>query len=257
MDLPQSLLEHTKTMPRWLRIAHRGASGYVPENTLASFRRAIEMGTDAIEMDAHLTRDGKVVIIHDKTLARTTTLPGVVAEMSCDEVRQADAGVRRGDQYRGERVPLLSEALEVIPRNVAVWVEIKALPAAGPVVEVVQDMGRMDQVTAISFQAEALQMARARVPHIQLLLIFGKALIKSDAVANARAMFKAAQAVGTSQLSIECTLVTPETVAEIHRLSGIVHAWTPDEPERIQAMIRAGVDGITSNYPDRLNAALD
>ncbi len=256
MDIPRSLLQHTKYMTRWLRIAHRGASGYAPENTLASFRRALEMGTDVIEMDAHLTRDGKVVIIHEKTLDRTTNMRGVVAEMSFEEVRQADAGIKRGEQYRGERVPSLSEALEVIPKSVAVWVEIKALPTAVPVVEVVQEMGRTDQITAISFHAEALRTARARVPHIQSLLIFSKAIVKSDPVANGKAMLTAAQAVGTSQLSIECALATPETVAEIHRLGGTVYTWTADKPERIQAMIRAGVDGITCNYPDRLNAAM-
>ena len=180
---------------------------------------------------------------------------GVVADLTFDVVRRADAGIKWGEQFRGERVPSLSEALEAIPKNIAVWVEIKALAAAVPVVETIEEMGRTGQVTAISFQPEAIREAKARTPKVQTLLIFGDPVVADDPVANGREMLKAAQAVGTSQMSIEHHMATPETVAEIHRLGGIVHVWTPDEPEEIQAVIRAGVDGITCNYPDRLNQA--
>src|SRR5260370_12880151 len=91
--------------------AHRGASGYAPENTLAAFRLAQQLGADMVEFDVHLTADDRLVVIHDDTLERTTTGRGYVRDHSWDEIARLDAGVWYGPKFAGERVPLLDEAL--------------------------------------------------------------------------------------------------------------------------------------------------
>ena len=154
-------------MADWLRIAHRGASGHAPENTLAAFRKAVEMGVDGIEMDIHLSADDEVVVIHDSTLDRTTDAEGQVAGLSLAEIREADAG-------DGERVPTLGEALDAIPLDVLAFVEIKAAAATPHAVRIVQEMDRLDQVVVISFDSDALRTLRqldSRIPMGLLLLI--------------------------------------------------------------------------------------
>ena len=109
-------------------IAHRGASGDAPENTLAAFRLAWEQEADGIEMDLHLSRDGKIVVFHDKTLRRTAGVRGRVCDKTWDELRCLDVGLWKDPRWRGERIPLLEEALEVVPLGKSVWLELKGGP---------------------------------------------------------------------------------------------------------------------------------
>ena len=109
-----------------LAIAHRGASGYAPENTLAAFRRAVALGVSFIETDLQLTRDAHFVAIHDDTFDRTTTGRGAVQQMTLAEVRRLDAGSWFGSEFIGERVPTLSEILEFSAKNdVVFYLELK------------------------------------------------------------------------------------------------------------------------------------
>jgi glycerophosphoryl diester phosphodiesterase len=114
-----------------LVIAHRGASAYAPENTLAAFQLAAEQGADAIELDVDLTRDGHVVVMHDATIERTTNGHGRVHDLALDEIRQADAGVWKGVAFKGERVPLLQEVFEAVGQQLLINVEIKDMSLLG------------------------------------------------------------------------------------------------------------------------------
>ncbi|MBI3536498.1 MAG: hypothetical protein HY070_02885, partial [Chloroflexi bacterium] len=114
-------------MNRPLIIAHRGASAEAPENTLAAFTRAFELGADGIELDVTLTKDNIPVVIHDDTVNRTTNARGVVSEMLLAEIKQLDAGSWKDAKYRGEKIPTLEETLRAIPTTKIVNIELKTL----------------------------------------------------------------------------------------------------------------------------------
>ena len=234
-------------MNDWLRIAHRGASGHAPENTLASFQMALEIGVDGVEMDARLTADGHVVVMHDETLDRTTDMEGRVDELTLSEIKRADAG-------GGERVPTLQEALSMIPSGVLAVVEIKAVEAAGPSARIASDLGKSAETVAISFLPAALPAVRAADAGIQTGLIVGQRLVEGEAE-NGLAMLKAARAVGTSAVSCNWRAASPDAVQAIHNAGGTVGVWTPNDPRHIRQAVQAGADAVTSDYPDRLNDA--
>ncbi len=234
-------------MSGWLRIAHRGASGHAPENTLASFQKALEIGVDGVEMDARLTADGHAVVMHDGTLDRTTDMKGRVDELTLAQIQQADAG-------GGERVPTLQEALSILPSGVLAVVEIKAVAAAGPSARILSDLGKSAEALAISFLPDALPAVRAVNAGIQTGLIVGQRLAEGDAE-NGLAMLEAARALGTSAVSCNWRVALPEAVEAIHDAGGTIGVWTPNDPRHIRQAIQAGVDAVTSDYPDRLNDA--
>lgn len=242
-------------MRSWLRIAHRGASAHAPENTLAAFRRAVEIGTDAVEMDVHVTADGHVVVLHDATLDRTTNGSGAVAERSLAEVQSVDAGSWFDAVFAGERIPTLHEVLDFLPEEVLAVVEVKADAATLPTVEILRERNRLDDAVLISFLPEVLRLARWFEPRLPMSLLIGRVLDISSSRANALAMLWAAQACGTSLLDLHWRLATPEVVEIIHRRGGSVWTWTVDDPTTLQNLLEADVDGIASNYPERLNEA--
>jgi glycerophosphoryl diester phosphodiesterase len=234
----------------WQRIAHRGASGHAPENTLAAFRKAVEMGVDGIEMDIRLTADDEVIVLHDASLNRTTDTTGEVSKLSLAQIRQADAG-------DGERVPTFAEALESIPTDVLAFVEIKAIEATAPAVRIVQEMDRLDQVVIISFNADALRLLRTLDSRMPMgLLQGGAAGTYNNASSVGLDLLHRAQATGTSTVSVNWQLLNPETVGDIQQRGGAVWTWTINDTDDIRRVADMGVQAITSDYPDRLNEAL-
>ena len=146
---------------------HRGAMGYAPENTFASFERAIELGVDAIELDVHLTADGEVVVIHDHELDRTTDGDGILGEKTLAELKSLDAGRRFGDEYIGQRIPTLGETLEWARGRCVLDIEIKGgpWPYAGieaKVVDLIREHEMVDQTIVISFEHPTVARVRGR-----------------------------------------------------------------------------------------------
>ena len=131
-------------MDSWIRIAHRGASGIVPENTLAAFKKAIEIGVDAIELDLHGTADGEIVVIHDPSLDRTTNLSGPINQTTLETIKQADAGAWFNPQFVGEAIPTLAEALVCIADKAMTVLEIKDSLISEAVVEIIRDMNMLE-----------------------------------------------------------------------------------------------------------------
>jgi glycerophosphoryl diester phosphodiesterase len=244
-------------MRRWLRIAHRGASAYAPENTLAAFRRAVELGADAVEMDVHCTHDGEVVVLHDASLDRTTDRTGAVADLPFSEVRRASAGAWFSDAYRGERVPALREALDAIPPHTLAVVEIKAAAATLPVLRTIREAQRLDDVVVIAFARDVVGLARWFEPRASVALLVGAPPVEAHPVEHAGAMLSVAQALGTSILDVHWKLATPEAVWALHRRGATVWTWTANDTRRIRALVAADVDGIASDYPDRLAAVVE
>ncbi|MFA6109628.1 MAG: glycerophosphodiester phosphodiesterase family protein [Candidatus Latescibacterota bacterium] len=241
-----------------VRIAHRGASGegLAPENTLAAFERAIETGVDAVELDVRATRDGHLVVLHDAELDRTTDATGPVRELTLDQVRQADAGSWRGEEYRGQRVPTLAEVLELCRRRVLVLIEIKADGIAERTLQVIDDLGAREQVVVQSFTPEIVRRVKVLQPGIPAALLVGR-LPTAPSRLRARRLVTQVLEVGANALAIWHATLTPALIEEVRKRAVSLWTWTVDEEIVMRDMVLLGVQGIITNHPDRLNQVLD
>lgn len=223
-----------------IAVGHRGAAGLEPENTLRGFRRAIELGVDFVECDVHLTRDGRLAVIHDETVDRTTDGHGSVSGFTWDELRRLDAGMR-------ERIPALEEVLETVRGHVGVLVELKGAGVEEAALKTAQALGMADAVFFTSFHLDRIERIRRLSPSQATGAIFGDP--PPDACARAAA-------AGARSLGINHRFLTPILVQEARDRRLPLRAWNPDTEPEIEQMVDLGVDGIGSNRPDRLLAVL-
>lgn len=235
----------------WI-IAHRGASGHAPENTIEAYQRAVELGAGFIETDLHLTRDARFVAIHDPTLERTTNGHGPVKDRSLAELRQLDAGMWFDRQFMGAQIPTLEEVLKFARQNdVIFYLEIKYDGAWGmhhSLVAALQNSENAAHTIAISFDPETLRALRQIDPGVMMGLLADRG--GSDLV-------NTALEAGARQLCLRWDLVTPEIVQRAHRADLQVVAWTVNDANEMRKLIEAGVDGIMTDLPDRLRAVVE
>jgi glycerophosphoryl diester phosphodiesterase len=233
-------------------IAHRGASGHAPENTMVAFERAVALGAGFIETDLHLTRDARFVAIHDSTLERTTNGTGNVRDLTLAEIRKLDAGMWFDREFMGQKVPTLEEILAFAAKHdVIFYLELKYEAAWGmhhSLVGALQKSGGAARTIVISSSEATLAAMRQVDPAAMMGLIFEEPI--GDYA-------KAGIELGVRQLCPNFSLVTPEMVEQAHRLDLQVATWTVDEAETMRAMIAAKVDGIITDFPDRLQAILE
>lgn len=235
--------------PRPLVVAHRGASRIAPENTLAGFRAAVELGADAIELDVQRCADGHLVILHDLTLERTTDGFGPVAARSLSELKRLDAGRWFGTRFAGERIPTLEEALEAIPRNVVLFVELKLPAPPEPAPEGIElqlagalgRAGRLGTCVISSFDAACLARAKAAMPEACCGFLFA---------GDGERQLSTALSLPADAVHPHWTLVSEALLDAAHRHGLAVAAWTVDDPDGIARLARAGVDAIITNCPD-------
>ncbi len=236
-----------------LNVAHRGASGLAPENTMAAFEKAVELGADALELDLHLTRDGELVVIHDQALDRTTDGRGAIHEWSLDELKRLDAGGWFGLAFAGQRIPTLAEVLDRFAGKLPLALELKAGSTVFPGIEetVVATLRRhsaIDQVAVASFDHVAL----LRLKEIEPALRTGMLMVGRPVAVPAIAAACMADAV-----ALEASFVTEREIGAC-RAAGLQSlAWVVNEPSRMRHFIGLGVDGIITDRPDLLRAALD
>jgi len=233
-------------------IAHRGASGHAPENTLAAYERAVQLGAGFIETDLHLTRDARFVAIHDATLERTTNGRGNVHDFTLAELRQLDAGMWFDREFMGQRIPTLEEVLKFgKDHDVIFYLEVKYDAAWGMHHSLVAELHK-SQSTArcivISFDESTLTALRTVDSTMMMGLLVDRP--RED-------FAKVAIELGVRQLCPRADLVTPKFVEDAHRVDLQVATWTADDPEVMRAVAAAGVDGIMSNFPDRLQTVLE
>ena len=243
------MIEHMRAP--WI-IAHRGASGHAPENTMAAFERAVALGAPFIETDLHLTRDARFVAIHDKTLERTTNGKGAVRDFTLAELRELDAGMWFDRQFMGERIPTLEEILEFARQHdVVFYLEIKYDSAWGmhhALAAALGGAGNAARTIVLSFDPSTLTALRKLDTSIMMgLLVEGEN----------RDFVKSALDVGARQLCPRMDLVTRELVDQAHRSDLHVVTWTVNEAAKMNSVFHAGVDGIMTDLPDRLRATLD
>jgi len=231
---------------------HRGAMGYAPENTFASFEQAVEIGVDAIELDVHLTADGEVVVIHDHELDRTTDGEGIVGEKTLAELKSVDAGRRFGEEFTGQRIPTLGEVLEWAQGRCVLDIEIKGGPWPYPgleakVVELIREHEMTDETMVISFHHPTVATVKSLAPEIAVGTLWSARPL--DPVGVARG-------AGANAILPMWPYCDAETVERAHLAGLSVHPWTVSEPRAIERLIALGVDSICSNHPDVVVGAL-
>jgi glycerophosphoryl diester phosphodiesterase len=234
-----------------LIIAHRGASGNAPENTLAAFRKAVALGATFIETDLQLSRDARFVAIHDATVNRTTNGHGAVHDMALADLRKLDAGSWFGSEFAGERIPTLEEILEFSKKNdVVFYLEIKPGAAWGgehALIGALRETGEIPRVVVISFDAAIVLNLRKIEPTLMTGLLY------DGQIENP--LDKAVE-IGARQVAVRGDLVTPALIARAKKKDLQVVCWTVNHPAHMRMLAAAGVDGIMSDYPDRLVAAV-
>ena len=228
-----------------LNFAHRGASGYAPENTRAAFEKAIEMRADALETDVRLTADGKLVLIHDDTVDRTTDGHGPVADHTLAGLRALDAGSWFAPEFAGERIMTLAELIEEIVPRIPVLLEIKEVDATAPTIAAIQEARVGERMALTSFLWPAVLEARRLAPEMNV----GFLSLDID-----RDIIQRCVEHGIQTLNPPLHKLTPDLVAEAHEAGLAVGAWGVMEREHVARLFETNVDGATVNWPDWIPA---
>ena len=237
-------------------VAHRGESYDAPENTLAAYKLAWDRGVPAAELDVHLTKDGKLILIHDADTKRTTGGAAnlVVKEHAADELRKLDVGSWKSPQYAGERMPLLDEALATVPPGRRMFIEVKVGPEAVPeLVRCVERSGKSpEQLPVISFNLDTCREAKKALPKHKVYFLSGFKQDKQTkkwgpTVEELIAKAKAANLDGLDVQSKEPTVVDAAFAKAVRDAKLALLVWTVDDPALAKKMVDLGVDGITTN----------
>ncbi|MEU2897396.1 glycerophosphodiester phosphodiesterase family protein [Streptomyces sp. NPDC006967] len=216
----------------FLTIGHRGVMGVEPENTLRSFVAAQEAGLDVIELDLHLSKDGALVVMHDREVDRTTDGTGAIAGKTLAELRALDAG-------RGERVPLFEEVLDAV--RCPLQAEIKDTSAARALAAVMNERGLAGRVEVASFHDEALTEITRLVPGVRTALVASR--YGTDVVDRA-------VAAGASTVCLNIRRLTLEIVERARKADLAVFGWVVNTQDHLRLVRALGLDGATTDYPE-------
>lgn len=241
-------------MKRSLNIAHRGFSGKYPENTMMAFNEAIKAGCDGIETDLQMTKDGVIVICHDETINRTTDGEGYIVEYNYEDLRKVDAGIRFGQEFINERIPNLDEFFELVKyKNLFINLElknniIKYKNLEEEVIKKIYEYKLERNVILSSFNHYSMVKVKEIDNKIKTGLLYCANLYKVHDYAiglKADALHPFYGAVMEEKI-----------VKEIKGRGIMINTYTVNEEAHMKALINLGVDGIITNYPDKLKAIL-
>jgi glycerophosphoryl diester phosphodiesterase len=274
-------------------IAHRGASAYAPENTLAAFELAVDMKADWYELDCLLAKDDTVIVSHDNDVDRCTDGKGLITEKTLAELKALDAGTWYDPKFAGERLPTLAESLAMAKDRIGVYVEIKSVADDGPVMEQLRVAAEGHDV--LNPQAKAglvevartsgnrnVALARAAIADIRAAGMEKQVVIQSFSPIVCLVAVTEAPEIRTEYLgsykeekpeawndfitwgtrinvagfNVSQPSLTEERLKEFHDLGKTVAVWTVDDPESMKQLIGWGVDAIITNKPDVLRAVL-
>ena len=240
--------------------AHRGASAYLPENTLEAFSLAIELKADAIELDVHLSKDGEIVVAHDERLERVSDGSGYINDHTLAELKSLDFGRQAREKLllppprpvpecAAYRMPTMAEVFALVkPSPLAINIELKTTERLYPelpekLMAMVKDFGMEDRVYFSSFNHYSLQQLLQIDPKAKTGLLYNLGIVDPWVYAN----YTHAWAIHP-HFFIVASL--PETVARCHECGVKVNVWTVDDGEAVKLMLKCGVDGIITNRPD-------
>ena len=219
-----------------LRIGHRGARAYEPENTLRSFKKALEIGVDAVELDVRKTKDNQLVVIHDADVKRTTDGKGLVSELTLKEIQEFST-------EKGEKIPTLKEALDFLDKKAKTLIELKEAGVEEEVLSLVSEKGLQKNVIIVSFIEAALRKVRELDKEVETGLLYVKH----------KNPIKAALDLKASYLLPLYRFTHTANVQKAHENGLKVIVWTVNKPEEVAEYAKKGVDGIASDKPDILN----
>ncbi len=239
-------------------IAHRGASFDAPENTVASLRLGYEQGADAGEVDIHLSKDGRLVVIHDRDTARTAGKKQAVADQTSDELRALDVG--QWGKWKGsafaEKLPPLAEVLAIVPPGKRLFIEAKAGPGIVTELErVIRASGlESGQLPLITFDLETARILKLRFPAHEICWIADRPAVKAPGIDE---LIAPAKSAGLDGLDLDFRFpIDAASVGKVHTAGLKLYTWTVDDAATARALATAGVNGITTNRPGWLRDQL-
>ena len=224
-----------------LKIAHRGAKGYEPENTLKSFQKALDLNADGIELDVHLSSDGDIIVIHDETIDRTTNGKGLVNNFSLAELKT----FLIDEKYQ---IPTLNEVFDLVNKKCLINIELKGLGTASKVVALIEEYiadknWNYDHFIVSSFEWNMLQETSNLNSNIAIGVLTEEDIDKALAFA---------ELIKAKAINPDYQLLNAENVKQIQEKGFLVLPWTVDKEEDIQRIKSYKVDGIISDFPDKL-----
>ena len=231
-----------------LVIAHRGASGYAPENTMPAFEKALELGAEGIELDVHMTADGEIVVIHDHTIDRTSNGRGMIKDLTLEEIRKFDFGSWFDESFKGTTIPTLRDVLELLRDwDGLLNIEVKSGPIfyqgiEEKLVDLVKEYNFGDRVIFSSFNHYSLRDIKAIDSSMKIGLLYMAGLVEPCIYAKR---------LGAEALHPLYYNIIPEMIEGCKKNGVKLNPFTIDDEKEIEMIMRVGVDGVITNYPDR------
>jgi glycerophosphoryl diester phosphodiesterase len=256
---------------RPLVIAHQGGDGVWPGDTMYAFEQAVNIGVDVLEMDAHITKDGRIVLMHDEEVDRTTDGTGLIEDLTLEEIKRLDAaygwsndeGVTFPFRGQGIQVPALDELFEAFPQmRYVIEIKLTRNPIDKPLCDLIRQHNMQDKVLVASFHDEAMQSFRAACPEVATsasrgevtaFVLLGKVFLSGLIVPA----YEAIQPPYDPQDSMNIPIMTQRFIRQAHAKNIAVEPWTVNDPELMRQYIEWGVDGIITDRPDLMLEVLE
>lgn len=237
-----------------LIMAHRGASGNAPENTMAAFQLAVDEGADGIELDVHLSKDGEIVVIHDDTLNRTTNGTGNVHEKDLAELKTYDAGSWFDPKFSEERIPLLQEVIDILPESVFLNIEIKNSPIVHTgieqkLVDLLEKNNRLNDTIISSFDHESLYTIKKLAPELKIGIIYNVNF------ANTLEYVKTFKEAEVYSLHPNYKIIYNRDIDPFLDAGLQVYPYTINDEQLAKDLHAKGVNGLITNYPTKIRLA--
>ncbi|MBM7691568.1 glycerophosphoryl diester phosphodiesterase [Peribacillus deserti] len=232
-------------------VAHRGASGYAPENTISAFDKAVDMKADYIEIDVQRSKDGELVIIHDNTVDRTTNGSGSVKNLTFEELRNLDAGSWKAEEFSGEKIPTFDEVLDRYHGKTGILIEMKSPElypgieeeVAGELIERNLDKPQNEKIIIQSFNFESMKKMNSLLPAVPIGVLTSS---KKDTTDQALKDF----AAYADYVNPSYGIVTQDLVSKVHSLDMKISSWTVRSQQAADFLLDMDVDAIITDYPD-------
>jgi glycerophosphoryl diester phosphodiesterase len=240
-------------------VAHRGFSYVAPENTLAAIRLAWQTGCPAAECDVYLTRDRRIMLMHDDSAKRTAGADLKMAETDSAQLRTLDAGSWKDAKYAGEKIPFLEEVLETIPEGRILFIEIKSGPEILPYLnESISKSGKADRLAIICFNLDVIAKAKKMMPSIPAhwLVDTEENKLTGKRIPHSPDLIRIAKEKNLDGLDVHYAGVTAEFAESVLKSKLKLYTWTVDDAQEALRLQRLDVHGITTNRPDYLTENL-
>lgn len=231
-----------------LKIGHRGAAGLVPENTAAGFKKALELNLDLVELDVQLSKDDKLIVFHDYNLKRIAGIDKEIAELSLKELKKIDIGSWFGKEYKEERIMTLSEVIGLVRGQMELNIEVKPTKndykrIVVELLEVLAINSFSQQVTVSSFNHQLLKYLKSLNSNLNTAILIASLPIKP------LKLISWAEADG---LHPYYRIITQKLIDDVQAKDLMINTWTVNDSAEIEGLKQMGVDGIISDYPQRL-----